>query len=89
MTSATLTALGSFDRFNQQLGLNSKENQYLRLASPFDHKSVEFRVGKIKSSPTNIFEHTQEVALELVKRIDSSSATLVLFASNQSDARGR
>jgi len=82
LTSATLTALGSFDRFNQQLGLNSKENQYLRLASPFDHKSVEFRVGKVKSSPTNNYEHTQEVALELVKRVDSSSATLVLFASN-------
>jgi len=82
LTSATLTALGSFDRLNQQLGLNSKENQYLRLASPFDHKSVEFRVGKIKSSPTNSFEHTQEVALELVNRIDPSSATLVLFASN-------
>ena len=82
LTSATLTALGSFDRFNQQLGLNSKENQYLRLASPFDHKSVEFRVGKIKSSPTNNYEHTQEVALELVNRVDSSSATLVLFASN-------
>jgi len=82
LTSATLTALGSFNRLNQQLGLNSKENQYLRLASPFDHRSVEFRVGKIKSSPTNNFEHTGEVALELIKRIDPGSATLVLFASN-------
>lgn len=82
LTSATLTALGSFNRLNQQLGLESSENQYLRLASPFNHKSVEFKVGKIKASPTNTFEHTQEVALELIKRIDSSSATLVLFASN-------
>ncbi len=82
LTSATLTALGSFNRLNQQLGLESSENQYLRLASPFNHKSVEFKVGKIKASPANVFEHTQEVALELIKRIDSSSATLVLFASN-------
>jgi len=82
LTSATLTALGSFNRLNQQLGLELSENQYLRLASPFNHKSVEFKVGKIKASPTNTFEHTQEVALELIKRIDSSSATLVLFASN-------
>ncbi len=82
LTSATLTALGSFNRLNQQLGLELSENQYLRLASPFNHKSVEFKVGKIKASPTNVFEHTQEVALELIKRIDSSSATLVLFASN-------
>ena len=82
LTSATLTALGSFDRLNQQIGLNALDNQYLRLPSPFDHKSVEFIVGKIKSSPTNTYEHTQEVAQELIKRIDSQSASLVLFASN-------
>ncbi len=82
LTSATLTALGSFDRLNQQIGLNALDNQYLRLPSPFDHKSVEFIVGKIKSSPTNTYEHSQEVAQELIKRIDSQSASLVLFASN-------
>ena len=82
LTSATLTALGSFDRLNLQIGLNALDNQYLRLPSPFDHKSVEFIVGKIKSSPTNTYEHTQEVAQELIKRIDSQSASLVLFASN-------
>ena len=82
LTSATLTALGSFNRLNQQIGLNPDENQYLRLTSPFDHKSVEFIVGKIKSSPTNTFEHTQEVAQQLIKRIDPQSASLVLFASN-------
>ena len=82
LTSATLTALGSFNRLNQQIGLNPDENQYLRLASPFDHKSVEFIVGKIKSSPTNTFEHTQEVAQQLIKRIDPQSESLVLFASN-------
>jgi ATP-dependent DNA helicase DinG len=82
LTSATLTALGSFNRLNQQLGLKSNENQYLRLSSPFNHKSVEFNVAKIKSSPANTFDHTQEVALELIKRIDSRSASLVLFASN-------
>ena len=82
LTSATLTALGSFSRLNQQIGLNSVENQYLRLPSPFDHKSVEFIVGNIKSSPTNTFEHTQEVAQKLIKRIDPKSASLVLFASN-------
>ena len=82
LTSATLTALGSFSRLNQQIGLNSVENQYLRLPSPFDHKSVDFIVANIKSSPTNTFEHTQEVAQELIKRIDHKSASLVLFASN-------
>ena len=82
LTSATLTALGSFDRLNNQLGLNAKDNQYLRLASPFNHKEVDFVIAKVKASPTDTFEHTQEIALELIKRVDSNSATLVLFASN-------
>jgi ATP-dependent DNA helicase DinG len=81
-TSATLTALGSFDRLNQQLGLKPDENQYLRLTSPFDHQSVDFIVAKMKASPTQAFEHTQELAKELKKRIDQEAGTLVIFASN-------
>ncbi|MCS5591987.1 MAG: ATP-dependent DNA helicase DinG [Gammaproteobacteria bacterium] len=83
LTSATLTALGSFDRLNQQLGLKAKDNQYLRLSSPFDHQSVDFIVAKMKSNPTQAFEHTQELAKELKKRIDQKVATLVIFASNK------
>ena len=82
LTSATLTSLGSFDRMNQQLGLEAKENRYLRLASPFNHKSVDFIVANIKASPSEVFEHTQELARELKKRINKKAATLVLFASN-------
>jgi ATP-dependent DNA helicase DinG len=82
LTSATLTALGSFERLNQQLGLKSNENQYLRLASPFNHKEVDFIVAKITASPSEVFEHTQEIAIELKNRIDQNEATLVLFASN-------
>jgi len=82
LTSATLTSLNSFDRFNQQLGLNNNENKYLRLPSPFNFKSVDFIVANMKTSPKDIYEHTQELASELNKRIDQKSATLVLFASN-------
>ena len=82
LTSATLTSLGSFDRMNQQLGLEAKENRYLRLSSPFNHKSVDFIVANIKASPSEVFEHTQELARELKKRINKKAATLVLFASN-------
>jgi ATP-dependent DNA helicase DinG len=82
-TSATLTALGSFDRLNQQLGLQEKDNQYLRLSSPFDHQSVDFIVAKMKSNPTQAFEHTQELGKELKKRIDQTQGTLVIFASNK------
>ena len=82
LTSATLTSLGSFDRMNQQLGLKEKENRYLRLTSPFNHKSVDFIVASMKASPSDIYGHTQELAKELKKRINEKEATLVLFASN-------
>ncbi len=82
LTSATLTSLGSFDRINQQLGLKEKENRYLRLSSPFNHKSVNFIVASMNASPSEVFEHTQELARELKKRINKEAGTLVLFASN-------
>jgi len=82
LTSATLTSLGSFDRMNQQLGLKEKENRYLRLNSPFNHKTVDFIVASIKASPSDVNEHTQELAKELIKRINNKSGTLVLFTSN-------
>ena len=81
-TSATLTSLSSFDRMNQQLGLKEKENRYLRLNSPFNHKTVDFIVASIKASPSDVNEHTQELAKELIKRINNKSGTLVLFTSN-------
>ncbi|SFV87159.1 ATP-dependent helicase DinG/Rad3 [hydrothermal vent metagenome] len=83
LTSATLSSLGSFDRLNKQLGLVKAENQYLRLPSPFNFEQVDFIVAKFKANPTQIYEHTQEVALQLLNRIDNNKGTLVLFASNK------
>ncbi|WXU00709.1 MAG: ATP-dependent DNA helicase DinG [Catillopecten margaritatus gill symbiont] len=83
LTSATLSSLGSFDRLNKQLGLLKAENQYLRLPSPFSFEKVDFIVAKFNANPTQIYEHTQEVASQLLKRIDSNEGTLVLFASNK------
>lgn len=83
LTSATMTSLGNFDRLNQQLGLLKVENQYLKLASPFKYQEVDFVIANIKSNPTEAFEHTQEIASELPKRIDKNTGTLMLFASNK------
>lgn len=83
LTSATLSSLGSFARLNQQLGLIKNENQYLRLPSPFDHSKVDFIIAKFRSNPTQVYEHTQEVGSQLLKRIDPNTGTLVLFASNK------
>jgi ATP-dependent DNA helicase DinG len=83
LTSATLSSLGSFDRLNRQLGLTKIDNQYLRLPSPFSFKQVDFIIAKFKAAPQQVYEHTQEVATQLLQRIDSNQGTLVLFASNK------
>jgi len=83
LTSATLTSLGSFTRLNQQLGLVKEQNQYLRLPSPFSFDQVDFIVANFRNNPTQVYEHTQEVATQLLKRIDSNEGSLVLFASNK------
>ncbi|BAS68013.1 ATP-dependent DNA helicase DinG [Bathymodiolus septemdierum thioautotrophic gill symbiont] len=83
LTSATLSSLGSFERLNNQLGLIKTENQYLRLPSPFKFEKVDFIVAKFQANPTQIYEHTQEVATQLLERIDSNEGSLVLFASNK------
>jgi ATP-dependent DNA helicase DinG len=83
LTSATLSSLGSFARLNQQLGLVKDKNQYLRLPSPFNLDGVDFIVAKFKSNPTQVYEHTQEVASQLLKRINTDESSLVLFASNK------
>jgi len=83
LTSATLSSLGSFERLNQQLGLVKAENQYLRLPSPFSFDQVDFIVANFKNNPTQVYEHTQEVAAQLLERIDSNEGSLVLFASNK------
>ncbi len=83
LTSATLSSLGSFYRLNQQLGLKKSENQYLRLPSPFNFSEVDFVVAKMRSNPTQVYEHTQELGAQLLERIDPNTGSLVLFASNK------
>ncbi|MDC9726476.1 MAG: ATP-dependent DNA helicase DinG [Candidatus Thioglobus sp.] len=83
LTSATLSSLGSFDRLNRQLGLIKQQNQYLRLPSPFEFSQVDFIIAKFKANPTQVYEHTQEVASQLLKRLNPEEGSLVLFASNK------
>ncbi|MBC8493691.1 MAG: ATP-dependent DNA helicase DinG, partial [bacterium] len=83
LTSATLSSLGSFDRLNKQLGLIKQQNQYLRLPSPFEFSQIDFIIAKFKANPTQVYEHTQEVASQLLKRLSPKEGSLVLFASNK------
>ncbi|MDI3324979.1 ATP-dependent DNA helicase DinG [Pontibacterium granulatum] len=81
LTSATLTALGTFSRVSNDLGLPDGTT-YERLASPFDFYSCgELYVPAMRTDPKTPDEHTEEVAEYLDKQLPNVKAALVLFSS--------
>ena len=84
VTSATLTAGGSFKLFMHQTGLDRLPAvRALRLASPFDYREqARLVVPRMRSSPTDAAAHTAEVA-EVLPVLVADGASLVLFASAQ------
>ncbi len=81
VTSATLTALGRFDRLIEQLGLPA-ETSCLRLQSPFDHYNAGvLQVPRMSSDPGDAQAHTAEVAEYLCANLEPLPAVLVLFSS--------
>lgn len=84
LTSATLTALGRFNRLFEQTGLGpAYATQAIRLASPFDYQNkAELIIPAVAVDPKDHDGHTAEI----IKRcneglIDPNEGTLVLFAS--------
>lgn len=81
VTSATLTALGNFDRLKHTLGLAS-DTPCERLSSPFDYyNAAELHIPKMRNDPGRVDEHTQEVTDFLNQELPNLIATLVLFSS--------
>jgi ATP-dependent DNA helicase DinG len=91
-TSATLTALGSFDHFLSQSGLSLfPEVTVKKLDSPFDHeRQGVLTIPYMDSDPTDSSRHTREVARWIDKRVHPQEGTLVLFSSRRQmeDVRG-
>ncbi|NQZ31937.1 MAG: ATP-dependent DNA helicase DinG [Oceanospirillaceae bacterium] len=81
LTSATMTALGRFDRTVADLGLPS-DTLCAQLPSPFDYQnSASLIVPAMKVDPSKPEEHTQEVISFLNENLPQATATLVLFSS--------
>ncbi len=79
-TSATLTALGRFDRFFERTGLQGVNG--LRIPSPFDYPNIAtFRVPDMESDPSNFAAHSEEVASLLPMLLTPEPSGLVLFTS--------
>ena len=82
MTSATLTALGSFEHLMQQAGL-PKDTKLARVESPFDASKGRFVVPMMRSDPSKPQEHTEELIERLPSLLKKRLGTLVLFSSRR------
>jgi len=79
-TSATLTALGRFERFFERVGLPDCVG--VRIPSPFDFQRIaSLTVPKMSSDPRDFAAHSEEVAMLLPKLLADDVSGLVLFTS--------
>lgn len=80
LTSATLSALGSFDRFVSRAGLQAA--QTFRFPSPFDYPRIaQLVIPAMNSDPRDADAHTDEVAALLPGLLALAPSALVLFSS--------
>ncbi|HEY7773667.1 MAG TPA: ATP-dependent DNA helicase DinG [Marinagarivorans sp.] len=82
-TSATLTALGTFDRFSMRAGV-PKDSTFEVVPSPFDFQvNAALRIPKRAVEAQNAELHTQSVIELLPELLDAKAGSLVLFASRR------
>lgn len=83
VTSATMTALGKFDRYSMQAGL-PKETVYEVVPSPFDFaNNARFVVPDNAVDGNKAEEHTQSIIEALPRLCKKQDAVLVLFSSRR------
>jgi ATP-dependent DNA helicase DinG len=83
LTSATLTALGSFDFLALRCGLPDSTS-YHRIASPFTYKEAAIlRVPRTGFDPSNNTAHTEAIITLLPELLKTESGALVLFSSRR------
>lgn len=83
LTSATLTALGNFDRLRQKAGLPDASVFHV-VQSPFDFARVAvLRVPRMFAAPNMPEQHTNEISEKLEQCLGDHKAVLVLFSSRR------
>ncbi|WP_312928954.1 ATP-dependent DNA helicase DinG [Stutzerimonas nitrititolerans] len=82
-TSATLTALNSFDRYRMRAGLPRSAVTAV-VPSPFHHADAGMlRVPDLDADPRDAAAHTAAIIRELPRLVEGSRGTLVLFSSRR------
>ena len=80
-TSATITALGRFDRFIERVGLDPSVSTMV-IQSPFNYPEVAtFHVPLMRSDPRDFDAHTEEVIALIPQLLERHVSALVLFTS--------
>ncbi|QPI62644.1 ATP-dependent DNA helicase DinG [Vreelandella venusta] len=79
VTSATLTALGRFERIQERAGLANRY-RYQALPSPFDYANAVLRVPKEATDPSDRDAHESAI-VNFVAQLGDDEAALVLFSS--------
>lgn len=83
VTSATITALGKFDRFRFRSGVPINSSVSV-VPSPFDYaQSGVVRVPDLACDPVNAVQHSNNIARFINQGWDEVRGTLVLFSSRR------
>lgn len=83
LTSATLSALGTFDVLSMRAGLPA-HTIYHRISSPFDYaNSATLIVPRLNCDPGNAKAHTAAIVQLLPKLLSEDEASLMLFSSRR------
>lgn len=83
LSSATLTALGTFDRIKTRAGL-PEDAHCMVVPSPFDfQRNGVLEIPTHACDPTQTEEHTKQIVNFLQSELDEIGGTLVLFSSRR------
>lgn len=82
VTSATITALNSFERFMLHSG-SPREGNYKQVASPFDYANAVFSVPPMDCEPGDAQAHTDAIIAKLPTLLNLDEGSLVLFSSRR------
>jgi ATP-dependent DNA helicase DinG len=81
-TSATMTALNSFERFRLRSGMPSS-GRFKVVPSPFDYANALLTIPAMDCDPGNAEAHTAALVERLPDWLDPEEGSLVLFASRR------
>ena len=82
LTSATMTALGRFDRFVARSGV-PPGTAFKVVASPFDYSRATLHVPAMRTDPGSAQAHTEELIERFPELLDAAEGSLVLFSSRR------